>query len=266
MRERQAAQMAVAFMHRADTAIGKLRLVKLMYLAEREAMRRFLLPIVEDDICAMQRGMGLSETWRLARGRGSAKSTGEWDRHIVQTAHGLNIRKGVSGRPPDGLSDDDLHVIQQVWDDYGAMNQDELVHDVHHKLPEWIEHWNAEGRKSLSVNVPYSKLYQSICGTDETEAHYLVEEYRAARDRWIRSDPEILGGTPVVVGTRVSVYAIRGRIAGGDRLVDLLEDYPGISREALLAAKMYAKAHPLETHPRGKPWETSARQAHSIQA
>ena len=61
MRERQAAQMAVEFMHMAEGAIGKLRLIKLMYLAEREAMRRFLLPIVEDDICAMQRGMVLSE-------------------------------------------------------------------------------------------------------------------------------------------------------------------------------------------------------------
>ena len=84
-------------------------------------MRRFLLPIVEDDICAMQRGMGLSETWHLARGRGSAKSTGEWDGHIVQTAHRLNVRKSVSGRPSDSPSDDDLHVIKQVWDDYGAM-------------------------------------------------------------------------------------------------------------------------------------------------
>ena len=256
MRERQAAQMAFAFIRRSNRAIGKLRLLKLMYLAEREALRRFLLPIVEDDVCAMQNGMGLSETWRLARGFGSAESTGEWDGHIVRTPHGLNARKGVS-LSPDGLSDDDLSVIEQVWSDYGAMLEDELVHDVHHKLPEWIDHWHAERRKSLSVEVPYSHLYQTICGVDETEARYLAEEYRTARDRWITSDPEILGGTPVVVGTRVSVYAIRGRLAAGDKLADLLEDYPPIPREALLAAKMFAKVHPLEVHPRGRPWETT---------
>ena len=257
--------MAVAFLHRANRAIGKLRLIKLMYLAEREAMRRFLLPVVEDDICAMPKGMGLSETWRLARGL-SAKSTGEWATHIVQTPRGLGVRKGVPVRSLNGLSDDDLDVIQSVWDDFGAMNEDELVHDVHHKLPEWVHHWAADGRRSHSVTVPYVALYQSICGVDETEARYLAEEYRAARDRWIKSDPDILGGTPVVAGTRVSVYAIRGRLVGGDRLADMQQDYPNITRDAFLAAQIYAKAHPLETHPCGRPWEVSANQVQSPQA
>ena len=214
----------------------------------------------------MQKGMGLAETWRLARGSASARSSGEWASHIVRTPGGLRARKGVSVLWRDGLSDDDLDVIEQVWNDYGTMSEDELVYDVHHSLPEWIDHWHAEGRKSLSVIVPYSDLYQTICGVDETEARYLAEEYRVARDRWIRSDPEILGGTPVVAGTRVSVYAIRGRLVGGDKLADLLEDYPRIPREAILAAKMYAKAHPLETHPRGRPWEKTARPADPVQA
>lgn len=257
--------MAVAFLHRANRAIGKLRLVKLMYLAEREAMRRFLLPVVEDDICAMPKGMGLSETWRLARGL-SAKSTGEWAAHIVQTPRGLGVRKGVPVRLLDGLSDDDLEVIQSVWDEFGAMNEDELVHDVHHKLPEWIDHWAADGRMSHSVAVPYAALYQTICGMGEAEARYLTVGYRAARDRWIKSDPEILGGTPVVAGTRVSVYAIRGRLVGGDSLTDMEQDYPHIAPEAFLAAKMYAKAHPLKPHPCGKPWEASANQVQRSQA
>ena len=264
MRERQAAQMAVVFIRRANRGIGKLRLVKLMYLAEREAMRRFLLPIVEDDVCAMQKGMGLSQTWRLARGLGSAESTGAWDSYIVKTAHGLDVRKRVSMKSLDGLSDDDLDVIEQVSDEYGTMNENELVYDVHHELPEWIDHWNSD-RKSLSVTVPYAMLYQSICGVDEIEARYLADEYRTARDRWITSDTEILGGTPVVVGTRVSVYAIRGRLEGGETPADLLTDYPHIPREALQAAKTYANAHPLETHPYGKPWGTHATQVHSVQ-
>ena len=258
--------MAVAFTHKANRAIGQLRLAKLMYLAEREAIRRFLLPIVEDETHAREKGMVLSRTWDLAQGRHSAQSTGDWDAHIVQTAHGLNVRKGVSVGSLDSLSDDDLEVIQRVWDDYGTMKQDDLVHEVHHKLPEWTDHWNTPDRKRGSVRVSYAKLYQTICGVDETEARFLTEEYRAAQHRWITSDPEILGGTPVVVGTRVSVYAIRGRLAGGDKLDDLLKDYPRTSRAALLAAKMYAKVHPLETHPLGRPWEAPASQAHPVQA
>lgn len=253
--ERLATQMAVAFIAKANRPVGWLKLVKLMYLAEREAMRRFLLPIIGDDIFAMRHGMASSNTARLAQGKGEAY--GEWSQHIVRTAQGLGIRKGVSTESLDCLSEDDLGVIQSVWDDYGDKNQDELVHVVHHRLPEWIEHWgNVADRKTHAVPVPHETLYRTFSKVTEADARYLAEEYRATQERWITSDPEILGGTPVVVGTRVSVYAIRGRLTGGETAEDLAQDYPGIDCGAFRAASIFAKTHPLETHPSGKPWET----------
>lgn len=255
--ERLATQMAVAFIDKANRAVGRLRLVKLMYLAEREAIRRFLLPIIGDDIFAMRQGMALSNTTRLGERTGQAH--GEWSKHIVRTAQGLLVRKGVSPQSLDCLSEDDRDVIQWVWARHGDKSQDELIHDVHHKLPEWKKHWHDEDRSSHAVPVPYPALYQAVCeGVNEADALYLAEDYRAARDRWITTDPEILGGTPVVAGTRVSVYAIQGRLMGGETPEDLATDYPSIGRDAFLAANMFAKAHPLETHRSGKPWETSA--------
>ena len=38
----------------------------------------------------------------------------------------------------------------------------------------------------------------------------IANGYREARDRYIKSDPEILGGTPVIDGTRIPVYAVLG--------------------------------------------------------
>lgn len=255
MSERLATQMAVAFIAKANRPVGRLKLVKLMYLAEREAMRRFLLPIIGDQIFAMRQGMVVSITARLVRGEG--EDYGEWNQHIVGTARGLGIRKGVSVEQLDCLSEDDLGVIQSVWDRYGSKSQDELVHVVHHRLLEWIEHWdNVADRKTHAVPVPYETLYMTICeGLNEADARYLAEDYRAAHERWILSDPEILGGTPVVAGTRLSVYAIRGRLTGGETADDLAQDYPGIDCGAFRAASIFAKTHPLETHPSGKPWE-----------
>ncbi len=247
MSERLATQMAVAFIAKANRPVGRLRLLKLMYLAEREAMRRFLRPIIGDRILAMREGMALSDTARLARGKGEAD--GEWNRHIVRNAQGLGIRKGMSGRPLDCLGSDDLEVIQSVWHRYGDKSQDELVHGVHHKLPEWIEHRYDDDRGPQAVPVSYETLYRTICKP---------EDYRAAEARWITSDPEILGGTPVVAGTRVSVYAIQGRLTGGETPEDLAQDYPGIDHGAFRAASMFAKTHPLKTHPSGKPWEPAA--------
>ena len=51
----------------------------------------------------------------------------------------------------------------------------------------------------------------------------------------VHSDPEILGGTPVFVGTRVPVDALIDFIESGDTIEDFLENYPGVSREQVFA-------------------------------
>ncbi len=85
-----------------------------------------------------------------------------------------------------------------------------------------------------------------------------AERYREARDRCIATDPDILGGTPVVAGTRLTVYAILGRLQDGDPLDDLAADYPEIPREAFAAARLYAETHPLRGRPSGRPWRNAA--------
>ncbi len=51
----------------------------------------------------------------------------------------------------------------------------------------------------------------------------------------VHSDPEILGGTPVFVGTRVPVQALLDYLEGGDTIEAFLDDYPGVSREKAVA-------------------------------
>ena len=59
------------------------------------------------------------------------------------------------------------------------------------------------------------------------------------RDR-VESNPDIMGGEPVIKGTRVSVAVIVGSIADGMREAELLEAYPQISREDIRACLKYA--------------------------
>jgi uncharacterized protein (DUF433 family) len=85
-----------------------------------------------------------------------------------------------------------------------------------------------------------------------------AERYRAARDAFIAVDEEILGGTPVIRGTRISVYSVLGRVDGGDTARDILADNPDIAPEAVEAAIIYARSHPLLGRPGGRPWTTDA--------
>jgi len=52
----------------------------------------------------------------------------------------------------------------------------------------------------------------------------------------IHSDPEILGGKPVFVGTRVPVKSLYDYLEGGDSLDEFLDDFPGVTREQAVAA------------------------------
>ena len=57
----------------------------------------------------------------------------------------------------------------------------------------------------------------------------------------VHSDPEILGGTPVFVGTRVPVKNLYDYLEGGDSIDDFLEDFPSVTREQAVAALELAR-------------------------
>ena len=58
----------------------------------------------------------------------------------------------------------------------------------------------------------------------------------------VHSDPNILGGTPVFVGTRVPVQALIDYIEGGHSLNEFLDDFPTVTRQIAIAALEQAKA------------------------
>jgi uncharacterized protein (DUF433 family) len=60
--------------------------------------------------------------------------------------------------------------------------------------------------------------------------------------RVIHSDPEILGGTPVFVGTRVPFQNLIDYLSGGESLDEFLHQFPSVSRAQARAALAAARA------------------------
>jgi uncharacterized protein (DUF433 family) len=56
----------------------------------------------------------------------------------------------------------------------------------------------------------------------------------------ITADPGVLGGKPVVAGTRISVQLVLEKLRDGWTIVDLLDDYLQLTREQIVAALGYA--------------------------
>ena len=57
----------------------------------------------------------------------------------------------------------------------------------------------------------------------------------------VHSYPEVLGGTPVFVGTRVPVKNLLDYLAAGDSLERFLDHFPSVTREQAVAALEIAK-------------------------
>jgi uncharacterized protein (DUF433 family) len=57
----------------------------------------------------------------------------------------------------------------------------------------------------------------------------------------IHSDPDVMGGTPVFIGTRVPFETLLDYLEAGEPLSEFLDDFPTVSRDLAVAALEQAK-------------------------
>ena len=62
----------------------------------------------------------------------------------------------------------------------------------------------------------------------------------------ITVDPEVLAGKPVIRGTRLAVEFILELLAAGQSENEILSNYPGLTRDDILACLSYASYLPHE--------------------
>lgn len=58
----------------------------------------------------------------------------------------------------------------------------------------------------------------------------------------VHSNPNILGGTPVFVGTRVPLQNFIDYLEAGDSIEDFLRSFPSVTRDQAIAALELARA------------------------
>lgn len=117
------------------------------------------------------------------------------------------------------------------------------------RAPEGMTEDSIEVAPAVSIDLP------RLVGSDLAQKAY---RYAQGREEHIETNPDILGGTPVIKGTRLNIYSLLGRVCGGDKVEAILDDHPGLSRDALETALLYARSHPLVGRPLGRPWKAVA--------
>jgi uncharacterized phage-associated protein len=135
MHEKRATQMACMFLELSGGNLPYIKLLKLMYMADRKSLVERGATITSDVYYSMDQGPVLSKTYDLIilDDRDSPSST--W-RQYVSPPCNWDIRlERVCDL--DELSIADKEIVASVFSEYGHMGKWPLIDKLHKELPEW---------------------------------------------------------------------------------------------------------------------------------
>lgn len=141
--ERKAAQVAAFFIFKAGGSLEVLKLMKLMYLAERDSLERFGESITGDAFVSMPHGPVLSITLDHIN-HFVPSQNGGWNSWVSDKAGNKVALKDPSMLRDENdlqaLSEADLQSLQHIWQEYGHRSAWDLREMTHNGLcPEWSD-------------------------------------------------------------------------------------------------------------------------------
>lgn len=186
--EKKAAQVAAYFIFREGGRIEILKLMKLMYLAERESLHRYGEPITGDNFYSMNHGPVLSITLDHMNNFIESEEDG-WESWISDREdHMLALRVSEDPTPKLlQLCDADLEVLESVYKEFGQYTGVELRHLTHKICTEW------EDPNYSSIPIPYSRVLKCV-GHDPDVAMEI--DQKIAEQRRIDDIFEIISEQP----------------------------------------------------------------------
>ena len=168
--ERKAAQVAAWFLQQAGGRMPHLKLMKLMYLADRAALGEFGFSITGDRAVSMPHGLVLSMTLNLVNGDIESGDDG-WESWISDRAdHEVALRERPPGQESlDQISAADADVLARVWRQFGNMNKWQIRDYTHDHCAEW------EDPQGSSKPIPFERIFTAL-GRSAEEAAWLAEQ------------------------------------------------------------------------------------------
>lgn len=174
--ERKVAQMAAFFLGQVQGGrMSHLKLMKLLYLAEREALRSLGLHLTGDHLVSMPHGPVLSMTLNLMVGD-IESHPGGWEDWITDKEnHELSLRKPFDPSSLDELAPAEIDVLAAVWNQFGAMDKWKIRDWTHTYCQEWTD------PHGPSFPITYRQLARAI-GFDTEAAGILASQIEGEQE------------------------------------------------------------------------------------
>ena len=186
--ERTSANVAAAFLSLSGGELNILKLMKLMYLTERKSYEQFAEPIIGDRLVAMPRGPVLSMTYDCICSGGNLEEGG-WDEWVSDRAnHMVSINKQINSIDNlPMLSADQINLIRQTWQEFGHLNQYQLVEYTHN--PKYCPEWTDPNGSSLDISL--TDLFKHLGFSEQKISSSLADLYTQAQIKQAFSKAEL---------------------------------------------------------------------------
>lgn len=169
------AQMSAFFANKEGGTIYVLKLMKLLYLADRLSIELFDEPISWDRMISMDNGPALSDTLNYINGFKNSDQSRGWDDWIKDREnHQVSTAKDELNRNDlDHLSDADIDILENIWSRFGHMTRWEIRDYTHDNCPEW------KHPKGSSNTIDYEDVLREI-GRSSNE---IIDFYQKIREQ-----------------------------------------------------------------------------------
>lgn len=161
------AQAVAWLLSKSDEPLDRMKVQRLLYLADRECMNQTGFPITDDVYYHMKYGPVLSRTLDLMKGNDTDEY---WDKWIMTKGSNdnyqlISVRAGNFNREAlDHLSDFELGILDGIWNDFGCMDRFELSRYTY-TLPEYVQ---TDTRENLShVDILLALGYEKKAAQDQ---------------------------------------------------------------------------------------------------
>lgn len=158
--ERKSTQLAAQFLSLAGGKMEYIRLIKLLYIADREALRRWQYPLTGDTYYSLRHGPIVSSIYDLVTEDPEFSEPTFWGTHIKTSRYDVLLEREPS---TDALAPAEITLVHEIHKKYEDTNTWNLVKMTHEEFPEW------EPPGVSRVPITYEAILKAV-GVDEDEA------------------------------------------------------------------------------------------------
>lgn len=144
-----------------------MKLIKLLYLADREALSRWERPLTGDSYVSMRRGPVLSNVLDIINSGDNPSDKSYWYKYISKPSNYTVLLKAEPKN--EELSKREIKLIDEIYTKYKGYDKWEMVDICHKILPEWKDPGNTAHPISIE------KILKAFNKTDE-DIKYIREE------------------------------------------------------------------------------------------